>query len=64
MAKIFLEFFMENVLKEDIHKAMTEVASRKPGNKRLVYRKSTGTIVIVDRSGQVVEDTGFTIHEH
>ena len=48
---------------EQVKKAMKEIAQRKPGNRKLVYRKSTKTIVIVDRSGQVLEDTGFTIPE-
>ena len=54
---------MGDDMKNEIKEAMKEIAQRKPGRKRLVYQKSTKTIVIVDQSGKVIEDTGFTLHD-
>ena len=50
-------------MKNEINKTMKEIAKRKLGKKKLVYQKSTKTIVIVDRANKVIEDTGITIHD-
>jgi hypothetical protein len=49
--------------KQEIEKEMKEVAQRKPGNSRLVYSKSTKTIVVINQLGQIVRDTGLTLRE-
>lgn len=48
---------------QEIQKAMKEIAQRKSGNKKLVYCRSSKTIVIVDRSGNVIEDTGIHLND-
>lgn len=53
---------MIDKLRKLIRKTMTEIARRKPGRKKLVYDKSTRTIVQVSRDGKR-EDTGISPHE-
>lgn len=38
-------------MKEEINRSMKEIASRKPGNSKLVYDRQLRSIVLVDRSG-------------
>ena len=47
---------------EQVKKAMTEIAKRKPGNKRLVYDKQLKQIVELSNNGEV-KPTGLTMHD-
>ncbi len=49
------------MIKGIIKKAMQRIAIRKPGNSRLVYDKTTRTIVVV--SGKKRKDTGLKTQE-
>ena len=39
--------------KKEVGEAMQEIAKRKPGNSRLVFDKTSKTIIAIDRQGRV-----------
>jgi len=42
---------------------MRSIAKRKPGNSKLVYDRVRKMIVVVDRQGNVVEETNLSISD-
>ena len=57
---------MNSGLKDDIDKAMKEIAERRPGKSRLVYSKQHKQIVIqrgTPPNKQNLFPTGLTIHD-
>jgi len=50
----------EAARKEAITKAMNKIAQRKPGNSKLVYDRLRQRIVVVDRDGKYMRDSGIT----
>ena len=53
---------MKKHLKNEINESMQEIASRRPGRKKLVYDRNLRAIVAVDQDGNKTP-TGLTMRE-